>query len=115
MIILEAIIYSCMAVSAVFWVMAAVFAVLKGKAAILISGFNTMPKEQREKYDREQMRRYMLNTLALWADVSGAGGVLAYLFSSAGIAVISMIAVLILFFREVHLDEEKAFRKYKLK
>ena len=52
MIILEAIIYSCMAVSAVFWVMAAVFAVLKGKAAILISGFNTMPKEQREQYDR---------------------------------------------------------------
>ena len=115
MIILKAIIYSCMAVSAVFWVMAAVFAVLKGKAAILISGVNTIPKEQREQYDREQMSRDMRNTLALWAAVSGAGGVLAYLFSSAGIAVISMIAVLILFFREVHLDEEKAFRKYKLK
>lgn len=57
-----------------------------------------MPKEQREQYDREQMSRDMRNTLALWAAVSGAGGVLAYLFSSAGIAVISMIAVLILFF-----------------
>ncbi len=112
---MEAIIYSCIAVSVIFWIMAAVFAVLKGKAAILISGFNTMPKEQREQYDRERMSRDMRNTLALWAAVSGAGGVLAHLFSSASMAVISMIVVLILFFREVHLDEEKAFGKYKLK
>ncbi len=112
---MEAIIYSCIAVSVIFWIMAAVFAVLKGKAAILISGFNTMPKEQREQYDRERMSRDMRNTLALWAVVSGAGGVLAYLFSSVGIAVFSMITVLILFFREVHLDEEKAFGKYKVK
>ncbi len=112
---MEAIIYSCIAVSVIFWIMAAVFAVLKGKAAILISGFNTMPKEQREQYDRERMSRDMRNMLALWAVVSGAGGVLAYLFSSASMAVISMIVVLILFFREVHLDEEKAFGKYKVK
>lgn len=60
---MEAIIYSCIAVSVIFWIMAAVFAVLKGKAAILISGFNTMPKEQREQYDRERMSRDMRNPL----------------------------------------------------
>ena len=60
---LEAILYFCMAVSAIFWVMAAVFAVLKEKAAILISGFNTVPKEQREQYDRERMSRELWNPL----------------------------------------------------
>lgn len=60
---MEAIIYSCIAVSVIFWIMAAVFAVLKGKGAILISGFNTMPKEQREQYDRERMSRDLWNPL----------------------------------------------------
>lgn len=112
---MEAVICSCIAGSVFFWIIAAVFAVLKGKAAILISGFNTMPKDQREKYDRQRMSRDMRNAFALWAAVLGAGGVLAYQFSSAGIAAISIAAVLILFFREVHLDEEKAFGKYKMK
>lgn len=113
--ILDAIIYSCLAGSIIFWVMAAIFAVLKEKAAILISGFNTLPKEQRKQYDTRRMSRDMRNGLALWAFVLGMGGALAYVFSSTGAAVISIIVWLILFFREVHLDEEKAFGKYKLR
>ena len=41
----------CGTVSMIFLGMAILFTFLKGKAAILIAGFNTMPKEQREQYD----------------------------------------------------------------
>lgn len=112
---LDILIVCSLAGSIVFWGMAVLFAVLKGKAAILISGFNTMPKEQRKQYDREKMSRDMRNALALWAIVLDTGSALAYIFSSTGIAAISIIVWLFLFFREVHLDEEKAFGKYKMK
>lgn len=112
---LKIFIVCCLAGSFIFGGMAALFAVLKGKAAILISGFNTMSKEERVQYDRKRMSRDMRNTLALWAIVLAAGGALAYMFTSPGIAVISIIVWLFLFFREVHLDEEKAFGKYKMK
>lgn len=74
--------FLCVAVSIIFWIMAVLFAVLKEKGAILIAGFNTMPKEQRERYDKAQMSKDMRN---------------------------------VVFFREVYLDEKKAFERYRLK
>ena len=53
---LKILIVCCLAGSFIFWGMAVLFAVLKGKAAILISGFNTMSKEERVQYDRKRMR-----------------------------------------------------------
>lgn len=73
--------------SVIFLGMALLFTVLKGKAAILISGFNTMPEEQRKRYDTERMSRDQRNAF-IW---------------------------LIVFLRDVHLDEEKAFGRYKIK
>lgn len=106
---------ACVIVSVIFWIMAVLFAVLKGKAAILIAGFNTMPKAQREQYDKEQMSKDMRNSFVLWAVILGVGGILSYVLISQEIAIISIIIWMIAFFRDVHLDEKKAFGKYKLK
>ncbi len=105
----------CGSGSIFFLVCGLLFGILKGKAAILISGFNTMPKEQRDKYDRERMSRDQRNAFFLWAAILGVGSVLAYLFSMRYVAMIAVVIWLIVFFRDVHLDEEKAFGKYRLK
>lgn len=112
---MDAIVFFCVSGSIIFWIMAVLFAILKGKAAILIAGFNTMPKVQREQYDREMMSRDMRNGFILWAVILDVGGALSYVFSSQSIAAASIIIWLIVFFRDVHLDEEKAFGKYRLK
>ena len=105
----------CVVMSIVFLGLALLFGILKGKAAILIAGFNTMPKEQRQQYDRERMSRDQRNIFILWAMILGAGGVLSCLFSWKYGADIALLIWLAVFFREVHLDEEKAFGKYRLK
>ncbi len=107
--------FSCVTVSIIFWIMAVLFAVLKEKGAILIAGFNTMPKEQRKQYDKARMSKDMRNSFVLWAVILDVGAALSYIFTSRNMAIISMIIWLIVFFREVHLDEEKAFGKYRLK
>ena len=50
-----------------FLLLALLFAILKGKAAILISGFNTIPKYQRELYDQDRMSRDQRNAFLIWA------------------------------------------------
>lgn len=105
----------CMGGSMIFLGAALLFGLLKGKAAILIAGFNTMPKEQREQYDRERMSRDQRNAFLLWAVILGCGSVLSHLFSLRHAADIAVVIWLVVFFRDVHLDEEKAFGKYRLK
>lgn len=103
---------ACLVFAGIFILMGILFAVLKEKGAMLISGFNTMPKEERELYDRKSMSRDMRNSLLLWAGVLGAGGILALFFGwfwAAGAGAVWLV----LFFREVHLDARKAFEKYR--
>lgn len=95
-----------------FLLLAVVFTCLKGKAAMLVSGFNTLPKEARKQYDTEKMSRDQRNLFVIWAVILGAGAVLGY-YISRYMAYAAFALWLILFFKEVHLDEEKAFGKYK--
>lgn len=48
---------------------ALIFTIFKGKSAILISGFNTMPKEKRELYDKERMSKDQRNSFLIWAAI----------------------------------------------
>ena len=89
-----------------------VFTVFKGRAAILISGFNTMPKEKRELYDKERMCRDQRNAFLIWAAILGIGAVLSY-FISQHMAIAAFVIFFVVFFKDVHLDEDKAFGKYK--
>ena len=102
----------CLILCLGFLILAAVFAVWKGKAAILISGFNTIPKAERQKYDTDKMSKDQRNIFLLWAGIQGIGAVLSY-FVWNGAAVAALVIWLVVFFKDVHLDEEKAFGKYK--
>ena len=78
----------------------------------MISGFNTIPKYQRELYDQDRMSRDQRNAFLIWSGIMGIGAILSY-FISQYMGVIAFIVWLIMFFKDVHLDEEKAFGKYK--
>ena len=104
---------TCLLVATIFGVMAIIFTILKEKGAMLISGFNSLPNEQRVNYDRLKMSKDMRNSLLLWFGIFAVGAILCYFFTPY-IAIIAFVVWLILFFKEVHLDTEKAFEKYRL-
>ena len=89
-----------------------IFTIFKEKSVMLISGFNTMPKEKRELYDKERMSKDQRNTFLLWALILGIGAVLSY-FVSQYMAVGAFALFFIVFIKDIHLDEDKAFGKYK--
>ena len=102
----------CLILAVFFGIISIIFALLKEKGAILISGFNTMSKEEQEKYDKKKMSIDMRNSLFLWSIILFLGAILAY-FISKYCAIISIFIWLIIFFKDVHIDLEKAFEKYR--
>ena len=104
---------TCIVMAVMFLIFSLIFGLLKEKGAILICGFNSFSKEKREKYDKSKMSKDMRNLFFVWCILFVIGGVLSY-FVSQYIAVVFLVIWLILFFREVHFDTEKAFGKYKL-
>lgn len=103
---------TCFILAVFFSILSMIFALLKEKGAILISGFNSISKDEREKYDKRQMSIDMRNSLIIWAIILLLGAVLSYCISKY-FAIISIIIWIVLFLKEVHMDSEKAFRKYK--
>lgn len=87
---------ACLILSVPFGIMTVIFTLLKQKGAILISGFNTLPKEEREEYDKRKMSIDMRNSLYLWFGILLLGAVLAYFFSNY-FAMIAIIIWIILF------------------
>jgi hypothetical protein len=104
---------ACAVLGAVFLCISLIFTLLKEKGAILISGFNTLPKEDRSSYDQRRMSRDMRNSLLLWCAVLLTGAALSF-FISFYFAILAAVIWLVLFFREVKIDVDKAFRRYKL-
>ena len=96
----------------ILFLLALLFAALGEKGAMLVSGFNTMPKDKREQYDKARISKDQRNLFFFWSGLWAAGTLMVCLISEAMIYVIVVIQV-VLFFREVHLDEEKAFGKYR--
>ena len=95
-----------------FLLLTLIFTIFKEKSVMLISGFNTMQKEKRELYDKEKLSKDHRNIFLIWAIIQGIGAILAY-YISQYIAIIAFIIWLIVFFKDVHLAEEKAFGMYK--
>ena len=58
------------------------------------------------------MSRDLRNSFFIWVIILAIGAVLSY-YISQNIAIIAIIVWLIVFFKDVHLDEKKAFEKYK--
>ena len=89
------------------------FAVFKEKAAVFVSGFNSLPKKERAMYDRAHISRDVRNQCFTWAAIMLTGAALSYVVS-AYMAIPAFVIWLILFFRDVHLDARKAFEKYRI-
>ena len=102
--------YFCLLLGIIFLILGIIFAFLKEKGAMLISGFNTLPEREREKYDKARMSRDQRNLFFLWCVVFLIGGALSY-FVNTYCAIPAFAVWLVLFFREVYIDTEKAFGK----
>lgn len=101
----------CLILAVPFSVLSIVFALLKEKGAMLISGFNTISKDEREEYDKKKMSLDMRNCLFIWSMILFLGAFLSYCISKY-CAIIAFHIWIILFFKEVHINSEKAFGKY---
>lgn len=106
-------VFMCVVFGTLFAFLAALFALLKEKATMLISGFNTLPKEERDKYDKGRLSKDRRKAFLIWAVIFAIGAIASFLVTSYA-AIIAFVAWIILFFRDVHLDPEKAFGKFKL-
>lgn len=106
--------YSCIVVVPCFMLMALIFGIMKEKGAKLISGFNGLSKEEQDLYDKARMVKDMRNSLVLWTVIMLIGAVGSY-FITGYFAVAAYVIWLVLFFKDVHIDEKKAFAKYLLK
>lgn len=102
----------CLILAVFFSILSIAFALLKEKGAILISGFNTISKDEREKYDKKKMSIDMRNSLLIWAIILLLGAILSY-YISKYCAIIAMVIWIVIFFKEVHFDSQKAFEKYR--
>lgn len=104
----------CLAlIGLLFSAFAIVFAVRKEKACSLIGGFNFFTKEQQKQYDRARIAKDYQRLFSLLAAVLFAGALLS-LFLGWWAFGLSILAMLILLFRDFHLYAEDAFKKYKL-
>lgn len=97
-----------------FSIIGVLFAIFKEKAAKFVSGFNSLSKEEQELYDKAYISRDIRNQCFMWAVIMLTGAVLSY-FLSPYMAIPAFIIWLVLFFKDVHFDTYKAFKKYLLK
>lgn len=103
--------WSCFVLVPVFGVMGVVFGLLKEKSSKFVSGFNMLPKEEQERYDKAYLARDMRNSCFLWTGIMLTGAVLSWMITSY-MAIGAYIVWMILFFKDVHMDARKAFEKY---
>ena len=102
------------AAGVLFLIFAVVFAVRKEKACRLIGGFNFFTEAQQARYDQAAIARDHQKLFTGWA-------VGAFLFAALCLWLSwwAMGAAFLLFLisigKEMHLDAEKAFEKYKIK
>lgn len=89
------------------------FLIGKGKSARFISGFSAMSQEEQAKYDKEKMSRDMYILFLQLTLIAVCGGICSIWEQKT--VILFGVLWLIRFFREVHLDNEKAFGKYRKK
>lgn len=102
---------TCTILALLFLILSVIFALLKEKGANYVSDFNTL--NHPEKYDKAYISRDMRNQCFIYFVILCLGAILSY-FISALIAIPTYIIWVIVFFKSVHLDVEKAFEKYMI-
>ncbi len=103
----------CIILVPIFWLIALMMMLLKEKGAILMAGFNSLPREEQKKYDQRRIAQDAQKQFWLWGFLFLAGAGLCILISGY-VAILIYGFWIVLFFKNVHLTAEKAFEKYKL-
>ena len=106
--------YSCFILAIIFGILGFIFMMLKDKGAILVSGFNSFSKNEQALYDKAKIVYDMRNSCFIWAFIMFLGAIFSY-FIGNYMAIIAYIVWFILFIKDVHLDNHKAFEKYLIK
>ena len=106
--------WSCMILVIPFVIMGVLFAIFKEKAAKFVSRFNSFSKEEQALYDKARISRDIRNQCFIWSAIMLAGALLSY-FLTPYMAIPTYTIWLVLFFREVHFDNHKAFENYLFK
>lgn len=104
-------VWACGLLGIVFLLTGVLFAALKEKGAMLVSGFNTLPRAERQRYDRAAISRDMAKRCFLWAGILFAGALLSRLITPY-MAIPALAVWLFLFFKDVRTDAKKAFARY---
>ena len=105
--------YACIVMVPCFWLLSLFFALGRERAANWLGGFHWLPEEERAKYDRARMARDERNASFLWGIIMLLGAMGA-MWISGWVALAAYGIWMVLFFKDVHLDMDKAFGKYKL-
>lgn len=106
--------WMCVVLGVLFMIMGLSFVIFKEKAAKFVSGFNTLSKEKQRLYDKAYISRDMRNQCFIWAVIMFIGAVLSY-FVTPYMAIPTFIIWLVVFFKQIYLDVDKAFEKYLIK
>lgn len=101
---------SCIVLAVTFAIIGILFAIFKEK----VTKFISFSKEEQALYNKAQFSYDMRNQCFIWSASLFTGAFLSY-FISSYIAIPSFIIWILLFFKEVHFDNQKAFEKYLLK
>lgn len=96
----------------IFLIFGLIFAIMKEKGASLIAGYNFKSKEERKEYDEKQMSEDMRNLFFIYSLIFLAGTVATYIGGKIWFW-ISFMIWLIYFLKNFHIDDEKAFGKYR--
>lgn len=96
----------------IFGLLGIIFLILKEKACVLISGYNFKTKEERSGYDEVRLSKDERNFFFRCAIIYLIGSVIS-IFIGAVSFWITFVAWLIYFLKNINLDGEKAFGKYK--
>lgn len=105
--------FAALLLALVMALLALAFGLGKARAARWISGFSTMTPERQRGYDRERMARDMRDLYLKPALILLAGA--AASMASRYLVIPAFILWALWFFRSVHVDQDKAFGKYKIK
>ena len=104
---------ACAALGVLFACLGLGFAAAGPKAALWVSGFNTLPPADRACYDTARLSRDYARKFAGWSVLLLAGSGLGGRVSGWGAAgALALWAVW--FFRSVHWEPERAFGRYRL-
>lgn len=97
----------------IFLTFAILFAVRKEKACKLIGGFNFFTEAQQAQYDKTRLAHDYFKLFRTLTIVVFTGAALCFVLGWWAFAA-AILIMLILVFRDFHINPEKAFEKYKL-